>query len=75
MSQDDFSSDSDEPPVGYASPPKATRFRPGVSGNPKGRPRGARNFSSIVAATLGERIVVNENGRRRRITKLETAVK
>jgi hypothetical protein len=29
----------------------------------------------VVAATLGERISVNENGRRRRITKLEAAVK
>ena len=53
----------------------ATRFRPGVSGNPKGQPKGARNFTSIVAATLGERIVINEDGQRRRITKLEAAVK
>lgn len=29
--------------VGYAKPPKATRFRPGQSGNPKGRPTGAKN--------------------------------
>jgi hypothetical protein len=26
--------------VGYGSPPSNTRFRKGVSGNPKGRPRG-----------------------------------
>jgi hypothetical protein len=75
MSQDHLPPDSDEPPVGYGNPPMATRFRPGVSGNPKGRPKGARNFSSIVAATLGERIFINENGQRRRITKLEAAVK
>lgn len=29
--------------VGYAKPPGTTRFQPGQSGNPKGRPRGARN--------------------------------
>ncbi|UYV38371.1 DUF5681 domain-containing protein [Rhodobacteraceae bacterium D3-12] len=29
--------------VGYGKPPKATRFKPGRSGNPKGRPRGAKN--------------------------------
>lgn len=29
--------------VGYGKPPKATRFKPGQSGNPKGRPKGAKN--------------------------------
>ena len=28
--------------VGYGKPPKATRFQPGKSGNPKGRPKGSR---------------------------------
>ncbi|WP_428515363.1 DUF5681 domain-containing protein [Roseovarius sp.] len=29
--------------VGYAKPPANTRFQPGKSGNPKGRPKGAKN--------------------------------
>jgi Family of unknown function (DUF5681) len=29
--------------VGYGKPPKASQFKPGISANPKGRPRGARN--------------------------------
>jgi Family of unknown function (DUF5681) len=62
-------------PVGYRRPPIGTRFRPGQSGNPRGRPKGARNLSTVVAAALGERVAVTENGRRRRITKLEAAVK
>jgi len=61
--------------VGYRRPPVGTRFRPGQSGNPRGRPKGARNLSAVVAAALSERVAVNENGRRRRITKLEAAVK
>jgi Family of unknown function (DUF5681) len=61
--------------VGYGRPPVATRFRPGQSGNPRGRPKRARNLAAIVAAALGEPVAVNENGRRRLITKLEAAVK
>lgn len=29
--------------VGYGKPPTATRFEPGRSGNPRGRPKGAKN--------------------------------
>jgi hypothetical protein len=61
--------------VGYRWPPLTTRFRAGQSGNPRGRPRGARNLSTVVAAALSERVAINENGRRRRITKLEAAIK
>jgi hypothetical protein len=61
--------------VGYGRPPLATRFRPGQSGNPRGRPKGARNFSTVIASALSERVAVTENGRRRRITKLEAAIK
>jgi hypothetical protein len=28
--------------VGYGRPPMMTRFRPGQSGNPRGRPKGAQ---------------------------------
>jgi len=35
-------------PVGYGSPPVATRFAPGVSGNPAGRPKGQQNFRSAL---------------------------
>lgn len=31
-----------DPDVGYGRPPKATQFKPGQSGNPNGRPRGAK---------------------------------
>ncbi|PWE28761.1 hypothetical protein DDZ14_18825 [Maritimibacter sp. 55A14] len=29
--------------VGYCKPPQSTRFKPGQSGNPRGRPKGAKN--------------------------------
>ncbi len=33
----------DDYEVGYAKPPANTQFQPGQSGNPKGRPKGAKN--------------------------------
>jgi hypothetical protein len=64
-----------EEAVGYGRPPLATRFRPGQSGNPRGRPKGVRNLSTVVASALSERVAITENGRRRRITKLDAAIK
>jgi Family of unknown function (DUF5681) len=61
--------------IGYGRPPLATRFRPGQSGNPRGRAKGSRNLSTIVNAALNEPVIVTENGRRRSITKLEAAIK
>src|SRR5271155_147156 len=61
--------------VGYRNPPKQSRFRKGVSGNPKGRPKGAFNLATVLWRTLQERVVVNENGVRRTVPKLEAALK
>jgi Family of unknown function (DUF5681) len=72
---DDPSKPGDDYKVGYRHPPRATRFRKGTSGNPRGRPKGARNLATVVASALDERVVVVENGRRKRITKLELVVK
>jgi len=60
--------------VGYGKPPVHSRFQKGRSGNPKGRPRGRRNMSTLLSATLNGWVTVVENGRRKKITKREAIV-
>jgi hypothetical protein len=61
--------------VGYGNPPQNTRFKKGKSGNPNGRPKGTLNLATVLARTLREKVIINENGQRKVITKLEAAVK
>ena len=60
--------------VGYGKPPVHTRFQKGKSGNPKGRPRGMKNMSTLLSTALNASIVVVANGRRKKITKREAIV-
>ena len=61
--------------VGFGKPPEHTRFKPGQSGNPKGRPKGSLNLASALNRALKEKVVVVENGRRKSLTKLDVAIK
>ena len=49
--------------VGYGEPPKHTQFKPGESGNPKGRPKGRKNIKTEVLEKLNSTVTVNKNGR------------
>ena len=57
--------------VGYGKPPAATRFQPGQSGNPKGRPKGSKSVRQILLQALNSKITVQVGGRPRSMTKLE----
>jgi Family of unknown function (DUF5681) len=61
--------------IGYGKPPRHSRFRKGRSGNPKGRPRGSKNLTPLLAEILDETVAVKEGGRRRTITKREAILK
>lgn len=61
--------------VGYGKPPKANQFKPGQSGNPKGRPKGRQNFRTIVTELLNSKITVTENGKQTKVSFGEALVK
>ena len=61
--------------VGYGRPPLHTRFKPGCSGNPTGRPKSAKSLEAFVSKALDEPVMVQESGRRRSITKREAIAK
>jgi len=45
--------DHDDDDVGYGKPPKRHQFKPGQSGNPKGRAKGSRGLKTDLTAVLG----------------------
>jgi hypothetical protein len=66
---------SDEHDVGYTRPPKQTQFKPGHSGNPKGRPKHARSFMTELLDELNEEIPVSEGNRTITVSKQKAIVK
>jgi hypothetical protein len=61
--------------VGKGRPPRATRWKPWQSGNPKGRPKGSRNVSAILLEVIGQKVPVTENGTTRHISALEVMLR
>ncbi|MET4330403.1 hypothetical protein ABIB80_006257 [Bradyrhizobium sp. i1.15.2] len=59
---------------GYGKPPQHTRFKPGQSGNPRGRPKGSLNFTTDLKTVLLAPVAVNDGGRSRRVTTQKAAL-
>jgi len=54
--------------AGYKRPPESTRFQPGKSGNPTGRPKKIKTVVEELLDELGRKMIVRESGRDVEIT-------
>jgi hypothetical protein len=61
--------------VGYGRPPAEHQFRPGKSGNPSGRPKGARSFKSDLRDELGQVISISDGNKTVEVTKQRAIIK
>ena len=61
--------------VGYGNPPVHSRFKPGQSGNKKGRPKATPNMADMVYKELSEVQTIEKDGEKVRITVLQMVVK
>ena len=70
--------------VGYAKPPAKTRFQPGQSGNPRGRPTGAKNkpqhistdtLHDIILSEAYRKVTITEGNKRKEIPILRATVR
>lgn len=63
-----------EPEVGYMQPPKDKQFKPGCSGNRRGRPKGRKNFHTLLNEILSQNMIVTENGKNIKMSKKTTII-
>ena len=57
--------------VGPGRPPRHTRFKPGRSGNPNGRPKGSKNFATILQQQLRKKVTITVDGKPKRMAVQE----
>ncbi len=57
--------------IGYCKPPAASRFKPGQSGNPKGRPKKQSSSSNVLENALRRKVRIIENGLEQRCENIE----
>jgi hypothetical protein len=61
--------------TGYKSPPEHTKFSPGRSGNPHGRPKARVSLQKIVTGVLFEKVDVRLGDRTLRVASVDALVR
>jgi uncharacterized protein DUF5681 len=59
----------DDTQVGYGKPPMNTRFKPGQSGNPAGRPKSPRSLERDLIEVMYETVTIGEGDARETLSK------
>jgi hypothetical protein len=60
--------------VGYGRPPVNTRFKPGQSGNPNGRPKGRKNMGDLLQEAFDKRIPIRQGETVRKVSTAEAII-
>jgi hypothetical protein len=74
MSESNRSDGTHTGAVGYKRPPVNRQFKPGQSGNPKGRPKGRKNFKTMFVEALNKNVKVRDKKRTRTVSKLQAMI-
>lgn len=60
--------------VGFGRPPTRTQFKPGRSGNPRGRPKRAKGMKTITIEILTEKVAIRTAAGIKRVSKMEAVL-
>ena len=70
-----MSKHAEDYPIGYRKPPRKSQFKPGTSGNPKGRKKGTLNLKTDLEQELSERIRIREGDQDKTVSKQRAMLK
>jgi hypothetical protein len=62
-------------PIGYAKPPPSGQFKPGQSGNRRGRLKGSGDLGKMLEDELNVTVEVAEGGRRLKLSKAQISIR